>query len=293
MQRQGNHNPQLLKLKHQYLTALKAKGKSSSTVGSYSGDLGVFEKFLAAKKKKVSSFSIKDLKAYLAWLESEGFRINTRRRKVLTAKGFLLYCVKRKKVFAPDLQFMPVMARHERLPWIPTMAEWSLGRSVFGQNPEGVDLRNFLLFSLLSETAAPVAEVCNLQWRDLAEKGISFHGKKPREIAITAEVRQDLARWRESVKGDFVFPGYNRFGPTSPKMTSRGVELFFRKLATQVKQKHWKPKTLRHFAIVRWIMEDVPEPEIQRRLGVHKHYSLQLYQKVAEQRGHVSSATHE
>lgn len=271
-----------VKILKSYLGFLQGTGKSSATIGSYAGDLNVFHVFLQEKKKDFKKIEARDLRSFLTWMESKGFKTNTRRRKLLTVKGMVRYAVSRKKIFAADVKFLPTPDRLERLPWIPRQKEFSQISDTMGMPEAGVALRNKILFRLLSETGLAVAELCALRWDQVLPRSLLLQGKREREIALNPDTASLLALWSKEKRGDFVFPGFNRFGPTSMKISPRGVELLFRKIALVTGRKSLKPKTLRHYAIVSWLQSNVDDKEIQRRLGVHKNFSLAPYKKCLE-----------
>ncbi|RZA06402.1 MAG: hypothetical protein EOP11_10480 [Proteobacteria bacterium] len=277
--------PAYAKLVKGYMGFLTGTGKSLSTISSYQGDLNLLENFLAERKKDFYHLVPRDFEAYEYWLQNQGLKINTRRRKILSAKSLVKYAVSRKKMALSDVQFVRAPERLERLPWIPLPKDWEKLKSAL---PKGttLSLRNTLLVHMLAETGLTVAELCALRWDQLSggETTLEIVGKHPRTLRLSEEVSSWLREWREKNTGKHLFPGFNRHGVTSSKMTPRGVELFFRQLAKAAGLKFLKPKTLRHFAIATWLSENIAENEIQRRLGVHSNYSFDAYRKHLESR---------
>jgi len=275
--------PAFQKLVKGYLGFLTGTGKSGSTISSYKGDLGLLEAYLREKKKTFYSLSAKDFSTYQIWLEKQGLKINTRRRKVLSAKALVKYAVSRKKMKPSAVQYVKAPERLERLPWVPLPADWV---KILATLPatSTLGLRNLLVTRLLGETGLAVAELCELRWENVQGEEIEAGGKKARKVKVSAETAARLAEWRSKSEGKFLFPGFNRHGITSERMTPRGVELFFKTLSRNSGYKNLKPKTLRHFAIASWLRENVAEGEIQRRLGVHPNYSLDAYRKHLENR---------
>lgn len=270
--------PAFAKLVKGYMGFLTGTGKSLSTISSYKGDLDLFEQFLAARKKDFYKLAARDFESYQYWLEQQGLKTNTRRRKILSAKALVRYAVSRKKVAPSTVQYVKTPERLERLPWIPNEKEFEKILSTLeAKTPLG--LRNLLVVRLLTETGLALAELCALKWDQWKGNGLELEGKRPRRLQLSSEVVNLLEEWREKNPGKHLFPGFNRHGITSEKMTPRGVELFFRRLAKQTGFRYLKPKTLRHFTITQWLRENVAEKEIQRRLGVHSSYSLHAYRK--------------
>jgi integrase/recombinase XerD len=273
--------PSYPKLVQGFVGFLTGTGKSLSTIGSYRGDLGLFESFLKERKKDFYALSEKDFSTYQIWLEAQGLKTNTRRRKILSAKALVRYAVSRKKMPATKIQFVKAPDRLERLPWIPLPADWKKVSSYLSEKTP-LGLRNLVAAHLLVETGMTVAELCSLRWEQISKGKVNLEGKRPRAIPLSAELTQWLNDWRKLNKGKHLFPGFNRHGPTSERMSSRGVELFFRSLGKTSGYPSLKPKTLRHLAIANWLRENLAETEIQRRLGVHPNYSLDAYRKHLE-----------
>ena len=275
--------PSYVKLVQGYMGFLTGTGKSLSTISSYKGDLSLFESFLKERKKDFYRLAPRDFEAFEYWMEKQGLRINTRRRKILSAKALVKYAVSRKKVAPSEVQYVKAPERLERLPWIPLPKDWEKIQAALSQKTP-LALRNTLVVHLLVETGMTVAELCGLRWDQWDGASVSLEGKRPRSISVSGPVREWMKEWREKNSGKHLFPGFNRHGVTSEKMTPRGVELYFRALARNTGLKNLKPKTLRHYAVVQWLSEDLPESEIQRRLGVHSSYSFESYKKHLENR---------
>ncbi len=275
--------PSFAKLVHGYVGFLTGTGKSLATIGSYKTDLALLEAYLQQRKKDFYALNEKDFSHYQIWLEKKGFKTNTRRRKILSAKSLVKYAVSRKKLSPSKIQFVQAPDRLERLPWIPTPEEFlQIQAHLRAENI--LQKRNRLLFLLLAETGILVAELCQLRWVDWQGKSLQIEGKKSRQIPLSPKLQALLKSWQKENSGKFLFPGFNRHGITSEKMTPRGVELFFRQLGAKANFTALHPKTLRHFAVAQWLRKNLPETEIQKRLGVHKAYSFHAYRKHLETR---------
>jgi integrase/recombinase XerD len=184
----------------------------------------------------------------------------------------------RKKLRLSPAQFVRAPERIERLPWIPAKPQIT---TVLESLPKDTATakRNYILVQMILETGLSVAELCSLQWEDLQGTKIQVLGKRARELKLSKELTGELKVWRKIAKGKFLFPGFNRHGLHTERMTPRGVELVFHSLAKQFALKDMKPKTLRHYAILRWLESEMKEAEILRRLGVNPAYPLEAYRK--------------
>ncbi len=278
--------PSYSKLVKGYMGFLTGRGKSLSTLASYRGDLDLFEKFLRERKRDFYDLLPRDLESYQIWLERQGLKTNTRRRKILSARALVKYAVSRKRVTPKQeaILFLKTPDRLERLPWIPTAEEYVQVLSVV-ESKSLTGLRNWLVVQLLAETGLTVAELCALRWEQLGDEEITLDtGKRPRKLQISTNTDLHLREWRERNSGKHLFPGFNRHGITSEKMTPRGVELFFRKIARATGFRHLKPKTLRHYCVLEWLKAGVAEADVLKRLGVRPNYPLAPYKKALETR---------
>lgn len=264
-----------------FLGFLVGTKKSELTVSSYKSDLLVFQEFLRDKKLNFATLSAKDLAGYDYFLTRRGLKANTRRRKLLTAKALYRYALRRKKISESPAQFLKTPARRDNLPWIPSRAEVSKLLAVPAQSALG--RRNKVLFLLLAETGLGLSEACALRWDEWSGAELKVLGKRPRTLKLSTTLQKQLGVWRKDAKGDFIFPGFNRHGFFTKRMTSRGVEMAMQAWAAKLEMPEFKPKSFRHYAILHWLHKDIAEPEILRRLGVRQAYPLQPYREYLTQ----------
>lgn len=267
-----------------YIGFLEGTGKSRLTISSYKGDLEVFREFI--REESVNFFDLRkeDFEKYHYFLQKRGLKTNTRRRKLITARSLCRYALTRKKILASPAQFIKPPERLERIPWVPSPTEFSQFVATIARTTP-ISFRNRIIVSLLSETALSVSELCFLRWSDLEGSTLKVPGKKSRTLQISPELQEELADWHALNKRRHLFPGYNRHGMATEKMSPRGVEVMFLRIAAAANMEEMKPKTLRHFAILQWLRERVAESEMQRRLGVSSGYSFHAYKKILETRG--------
>ena len=265
-----------------YLGFLEGTGKSRLTISSYRGDLEVFRKFIVGEGINFQSLSRDDFDRYHHFLLKRGLKTNTRRRKLITARSLCRYALSRNKIDLSPAQFIKPPDRLERLPWVPEAVEYEDFLAAFPvKTPIGK--RNRLLAEMLGESALSISELCSLSWADIESHCLNVPGKRSRRLELSPMLRQRLEEWRVENSGKFLFPGYNRHGMATERMSPRGVEIMFRVIAERAGYPELKPKTLRHYAILRWLKETVRDVEIQRRLGVSSGYSLHAYRKYLKQ----------
>lgn len=264
-----------------YLGFLTGTGKSLSTITSYKGDLKVFRAFIEANKLTFEKMQMKDFEAFDAYMVRHGLKTNTRRRKIITARALFRYAHSRKQISLSPGKFVRAPERYEKLPWIPTADQVAEICKQFKEKDE-LSLRNRLIVLLLLETGMLVSELCSLRFSDIDGIKISVPGKRERELTISKNLARIIESWQTVNTGKYLLPGYNRHGVTTAKMTPRGVELLFVTFANRLKLPKLKPKTLRHYAVLHWLKNNVNETEIQRRIGVNKQYSLHAYKDYLE-----------
>ena len=241
----------------------------------------VFKDFLTTKKKSFIAIAPKDFDAFHYFLQKKGLKTNTRRRKLITARSLYRYALIRKKIPFSPAKFIRPPERLERLPKIPTKGEYQKLISMIPLR-SSIALRNRILVQILGETGISVSELCALSWKNFSEKEVSILGKKTRKIKISSELKNMLKKWHKENRGKYIFPGFNRHGVTTEKMTPRGVEILFRQLAKKASLPKLMPKSLRHYIILEWLRQKIDEKEILRRLGVSSSYSLHAYKKLLE-----------
>lgn len=264
-----------------YLGFLTGTGKSLSTVSSYRGDLLLFKDFLVQKKMGFTDVTAKDFDAFHYFLQKKGLKTNTRRRKLITARSLYRYALSRKKIPFSPAKFIRPPERLERLPWIPNTKELNLFLASILPHTQ-LSKRNRLLVEILAETGISISELCALAWSDVQGRVLKITGKKKREFKLSQHLSTALKAWHKDNSGKYIFPGFNRHGISTAKMTPRGVEITFQHLAKRAGLKQLKPKSLRHFVVLKWLQENIGEKEILSRLGVSKNYSLDAYKKLLE-----------
>src|SRR3989338_3272741 len=261
-----------------YLGFLEGTGKSRLTISSYRGDLEVFKKYIQESGIRFHDLTHEDFDRHHFYLIKRGLKTNTRRRKLITARSLCRYALSRKKIDLSPAQFIKPPERVEKLPWVPKPEEYR----DFLKNltiKTSIGLRNRLLVEMLAETALSISELCSLRWEDLEGTRLKVPGKRARALEISLALLRRLESWKEMNQGKFLFPGYNRHGMATARMSPRGVEMMFRAAQARGPLPEMMPKTLRHFCILEWLSRGVADKEIQRRLGVSSTYSLHAYKQ--------------
>jgi site-specific recombinase XerD len=283
-----------------FLGFLEAHEKAASTIQSYSGDLKTFEEFLdqglGSKKVPLKKLSPKDLDRYQDYLQAEGFKTNTRRRKVLVLRKLLKWMHQRKQLGSELGARLPTLKRVERIPF--TVQTPVLLKAIRGLSEQTeLDTRNRALLWLLAETGCQVSEVKSLRFEQVRQKGkeawIEFAGKNPRPIPISqgwAEAVKRLKQIQKKKDNPWIFLGFNKFGPLQGPISSRGVELLVKSYAEKLGEKKLVPRTFRHSVVLHWAEQGLTQGQIQKLLGLKSAYAFRVYEPMFRARGiHLES----
>lgn len=270
-----------------FLGHLEGTQKSVHTIRNYRSDLLSFRNFLQTGLgiDPVALFNVsrKDLEAYYAFLKAEGFKTNTRRRKLLTVRKLLKYLSKRKKIAIDVGRKLPAPHKVERIP--ATIDSASLIAAIRALPSETVlDARNRALLWTLTETGCLVSEASRIRyenWGQQTEGGqttLYIDGKSARTIPVSRELYAAIQELRQRAgETQHLFLGFNRFGPLGSAITPRGVEILVHSYAARLGFPELTPRTLRHSAVVRWSQEGMVRADIQKRLGLKTSYAFRVY----------------
>lgn len=262
---------------------LEGTGHAAQTISSYRSDLGTFSRFLekelAQKPVRLEHLSRKDLSQYSEFLSIQGFKSNTRRRKLLTLKRFLTYLSRRKKLKLNPSEQLPAPYKVERIP--KTLDADRILTLVRSLPAETLFLkRNRALLWTLFETGCLVSELPRIKKSSVLQRDgkswISFEGKSPRQIEISQELGVEL---ESLTSGDsHLFTGFNKYGSLGGPITPRGIELLVKHYAAEWDSPDLTPRMIRHSTVVLWHRMGHSQDEIQKRLGLKTDYAFRTYQ---------------
>ena len=269
---------------------LQANQKSVNTIGSYQGDLRTFEEFLTtglgSRKVGLQQLTRKDLEKYQGYLEAQGFKVNTRRRKLIVLRKLLKWLHGRNKLGAEIGVHLPTLQRSERIPFTVDV------RSLLSQirklpDHSELDLRNKALLGLLTETGCTVSEVRKVRFEHVkisaGQAWVEFEGDKERRVPVSREWAEsvgEIKKARRDKKNPVIFVGYNRFGPLGSPISSRGVEHLVRAYAAKLGEKKIVPRTIRHSTALNWARQGVAEDQIQAWLGLRSAHAKKTYSAI-------------
>lgn len=255
---------------------LEGTAKSLHTIASYRLDLSHFQKFLGVDTK-LNELTRKDLERYHDFLKTEGYKTNTRRRRLMTVRKFMAYVTKRSKLEIDVAKKLPAPEKIERVPHYVNSLD--LIKKIQALDAETLILnRNRVLLWVLAETGCQVSELTRLAWRevDLKKHEIEFLGQSKRTVSISTQLSHAMAKIKKENE-QFCFLGFNRFGSLGSPITSRGIELLVKAYEKRLAIGDLTPRTFRHSVVVHWHVMGISEKEIQRRLGLRTAYAFRVY----------------
>jgi site-specific recombinase XerD len=266
-----------------FMGYLEGTHKARHTLKNYRLDLEAFQTFLlgqrGASTVDLSKLDLSDLERFHDALKTQGLKANTRRRKLLTVRRFLVYWVGRHKLPVELARKTLTPTKIERVP--RTVEREALIAAILRLPQDTpIDWRNRVLLWTLAETGCQVSELVGLRFDDFAPRAVRIPGKSPRTLVISPELRAAVAQLEARSKGAWAFTGFNKFGALGAAISPRGVELLVKHLSPQLGLGELTPRTFRSSAVLHWHGEGVPRAEIQDRLGLKTPYAFRNFEPI-------------
>jgi site-specific recombinase XerD len=269
-----------------FMGYLEGTQKAAHTIKNYRLDLLAFQNYLEknASKKPVRCETLgeKELNAYHEFLQSQGFKTNTRRRKLLTAHRFVRYLSQRNQLLVEAPNKLPAPHKVERVPF--TVPQKALIEAIRALPAESViEKRNRALLWVLAETGCQVSEVVQLRYEHWSAQAsaasVTIPGKASRTLSVSQNLKEEIDQLKASSheKTHAIFLGFNKHGPMGSAISARGVELLVRFYSSRLNIPELTPRTFRHSAVVGWFEQGVTQDEIQKRLGLRTAYAFRAY----------------
>ena len=275
-----------------FLGHLEGTEKSLHTVRNYKSDLMSFQNFLekglGSRVVALSHVSRDDLELYIDFLKAQGFKTNTRRRKLLTVRRLLRYLTQRNKIKIDVGRKLPAPEKIERIPMtVPRGALLTAIRAL----PEvtELDARNRVLLWSLAETACQVSEVRQIRYEDWKRQGtrawVAIGMKQPRLLEVSDELEAAIQALKLKARGagEWLFLAHNKFGPLGGAISARGIELLVRAYSDRLGFPELTPRTFRHSAVLEWFRNGISRDEIQKRLGLRTAYAFRVFEPLFKQ----------
>lgn len=279
---------------------LEGTSKAAHTILNYRLDVEAFHRYLEANSGggtvQLKSLTRADVERYHDFLKGEGFKTNTRRRKILTVTRFLNYLSKRKKVSQESAGKTAAPAKIERIPsTVPYLELVAMIRTLPFETY--IDRRNRLLLWTLAETGALVSEISLIHrgsWHistDSESGGprpfMTIEGKRARTLQISHPLYDAVQEYLSLPENQskWTFPGHNRFGALGGAISSRGIELLVKHYSLRFAEQGFPeltPRTFRHSVLLYWCKEGVTRDEIQKRLGLLSAYAFRTFEPLLQ-----------
>ena len=267
---------------------LEGTEKSLHTIKNYKSDLKAFQEFLekglGSEPVTLSELTREDLEKYLGFLKAQGFRTNTRRRKLLTVRKLLGYLTQRNKLDLDVGKKLPAPGKVERVPFTGSTELLIKKISVLSKGTE-IDARNRILLWTLAETGCQVSEVSRLRYEQCNALGpgqayLSIVGKAARQVPISVELLAAVEELKSTYakQNPWIFLGHNRAGALGAPISPRGVELLVKSYGVRLEIPEMTPRTFRHSIVLHWYRAGVSRDEIQKRLGLRTPYAFRVFE---------------
>jgi site-specific recombinase XerD len=231
----------------------------------------------------ISKITKKDLEGFEGYLKLQGFKNNTRRRKILTVRRLFRFLSQRNQISMDHGRRVSAPVKIERIP--KTTDALELKQQIIAQPKETrLQNRNRVLLWVLAETGCLVSEVGRLTFDQVdAPRSNSFQieflGKNARVVPISRELFTAIHEL-DGNASQWVFTGFNKYGPLTGAMTSRGVELLVKSFADRLGVPDLTPRMIRHSAVIQMYIGGLTRLEIQARLGLKTQYAFRIHEPV-------------
>jgi site-specific recombinase XerD len=274
-----------------FIGHLEGTHKAEHTIKNYRLDILAFESFLSTatgnpgKRLELAQLTAEDLERFHDHLKQQGLKNNTRRRKLMTVRKFLNYLLIRNKLAEPIGKLLLTPHKVERLPAVVPLKALIDAIRALPTDTE-IHSRNRTLLWVLAETGCIVSEATRLRfedWRTLDDGNgeLEILGKNARKVLVSSDLLDAAAKLRAISAGrEYMFLGFNKFGPLKSPITSRGVELLVRVYAERLGFPDLTPRTFRHSAVISWHERGYTQAEIQARLGLRSAYAFRTYEQM-------------
>ena len=289
----------LVDLTAQYLDHHRAYGRSPNTIRHYQDSFRLFDLFLAERELAADAraLSTATLRAFAGWLRErplEAPRLGRTTRseagihgvmkdlraflRWLNKEGLLLTHV---EVPVPKLpqHLFPVLT-HEEMERV-WQCSYLTGRS-------SMAIRNRALLGLMLDTGIRRAEVCGLTLKDIDFDQqlvkVTGKGNKQRLVPFVAPVKKLLLEWI-AYRGDDDGPLF--------WLKPAGLRMVFRRIQTECDLPRFHPHLLRHQAATEMVRNNIEGNRLQIILGHSSYQTTQRYLSLSQrdvQEGHAAAS---
>ena len=275
--------------------ALKASGKSPSTIESYCRDAYDFMTYIEDMTLTPDSVEPETLLNYQAYLQHSE-RENSIRRKIIGIRQFFRFLCDEDHSYQSPLDSVPIPERDESLPDNLSEEDIDEIEACLEALPKGLkSRRDQAIFRLLALEGLKATEIINLKWEHLLfgaqTATLKLTGSRTRVIELSRGSLDSLKQYQQfflknterfSFEKEHLFISFKGkdFATVLPKMSRHGLKFLLYELGNMTGIKHLNTELLRHYAVSYQLALGKSPGEVMahfglRRLGnIAKHVNL-------------------
>lgn len=270
---------------------LEAKGRSTSTVTSYSSDVRLFLAFLRKYGLTHEDLSARTLSDYCISLNREGVvRENSLRRKIISIRKFFAFLAENETLPANPFEKAVIPTRDDSRHYELATRDLQSVLSHLQGNTDLQSLRNLSIIHLLAFEGVKATELTKLEWQNYIKEKFSallhITGKRKRVIRLQSETAPVLNLYRHKLclattGTTSMFSGTKGPGGalTLATLTRHGLQFLLHKLAVKANVASLSPERLRHHAIRHLLSQrGRTASEVMAHLGLKRIGNIRRYE---------------
>ncbi len=266
-----------IELVEEYLNSLRTeRNLSNNTLINYRNDLYSFFSFLKISYKDIRA---RQVRRFLAHLTEEGYTASSRKRKLMSIRGFYKFLELENEISINPLKKIITPKLERRLPTFVSMNEIKLMLEK-GATEDIKFVRNRLILLFLFNTGVRVSEFVSIEKKDIQKNGqIRILGKGGKE-RIT--IFKDLEIFQETL--DFISENSELYlfeiRPQVPLSVSQ-IQRIVKRYGNYAKIPNLSPHKLRHSFATDLLKEGMNIRYLQVLLGHESLNTTQIYLDVS------------
>ena len=266
-----------IELVEEYLTSLRTeRNLADNTLKNYSNDLYSFFKYLKISYKDIRA---RQVRRFLAHLTEEGYRASSRKRKLMSIKGFYKFLELENEISINPLKKIITPKLERRLPSFVSLTEIMLMLEK-GESDDEKFVRNRLIILFLFNTGLRVSEFVSIEKKNLQENGqIRILGKGGKEritIFKDLEILQETLDFIRENSEIYLFESK----PKIPLSVSQ-IQRIVRRYGEYAGIPNLSPHKLRHSFATNLLKEGMNIRYLQILLGHESLNTTQIYLDVS------------
>lgn len=264
---------------------------SSHTCASYSKDLAMFLAFLNQhfgsdlNKKNLGEITLQDIRAWLATLKNNDYKISSYARYLAAIRNFFLYLKKFENIDNSSAMNIKIKRRYQSLPKDLTVLDTHLVQEESFKVSKDLwtQLRDFAMITLIYGCGLRISEATSIKKSDIKGDYITVLGKgnKTRSIPILDVVKESIEKYLEHCPFNLSADSCLFLGTRGKKINVSVFQNQIRKIRTNLGlPESVTPHAFRHSFATHLLSNGADLRSIQELLG-HKNLSTtQIYTSV-------------